>query len=295
MTDLSEVYQGGRTVVNPRRRSLGLSVFAVGVLLVVGAIPIATTDLASWFGLDVYEARQTAGVLAGLGLPAVFVGIFLVLPASNVTRAAAAIGASLAVFGVVLFSYAYPYQWISNNPQLALGTTVLYASGTLVTFWCLFVGVATFKTRNDPGGTARIEITEEGQVRVISTGSSGALDSGSTPSIPGFGSVGLFGNDPDGTVPTQTNDGTQSDPVDADDSVVIPEPTSDGGAAATDDPAIEDDVLEAAQERGRPDTYCGNCQHFEYVSVDDEIIPYCGLHDDLMNDMNACPEWTSNS
>jgi hypothetical protein len=319
MTDLSEVYQGGRTVVTPQQRWLGMSVFAVGVLLVVGAIPVATTELSSWFGLDVYQARQTAGVLAGFGLPAVFVGIFVVLPASNATRAAAAIGASLAVFGVALFSYAYPYQWLANNPRLALATTAVYAAGTLVTFWCLFVAVATFKTRNDPGGTARIEITEEGQVRVISTGSDTTFGSGGTPSIPGFGSVGLFGGEPDGTVPTQTNDESQADPGDTDDSVVLSdstgtddsvtmdrstgtddsvvmsEPTSDGGMAATADPAIEDDVLESAQERGQPDTYCGNCSHFEYVSVDGEIVPYCGLHDDLMDDMEACPEWTGNN
>lgn len=295
MTDLSDVYQGGRTVVNPQQRLVGMAVFAVGVVLVVGAIPIATTDLSSWFGLDVYEARQTAGVLAGLGLPAVFVGIFVVLPASNATRAAAAIGASLAVFGVVLFRYAYPYNWLSNSPSLALGTTALYAAGTLVTFWCLFVAVATFKTRNDPGGTARIEITEEGQVRVISTGSDGSLGSGSTPSIPGFGSVGLFGNDPDGAVPTQTNDSTQSDPADTDDSIVMPEPTSDGGIATEDDPAIEDDILESAQQRSQPDTYCGNCAHFEYVSVDGEIVPYCTLHDDLMDDMDACADWSGNN
>jgi len=298
MTDLSEVYQGGRTVVSPQQRVLGMSVFAVGALLVVGAIPVATTDLASWFGLDVYEARRAAGILAGLGLPAVFVGIFVVLPASNATRATAAIGASLAVFGVVLFNYAYPYRWISNDPQLALATTAFYATGTLVTFWCLFVAVATFKTRNDPGGTARVEITEEGQVRVISKPSGSSPSSG--PSIPGFGSVGLFGNDPDGTVPTQTNSTTRSQPEQTDDAIVVSDSdagmaTSDGGVATESDPAIEEGILESAQERGKPDSYCGNCAHFEYVSVDGEILPYCGLHDDLMNDMDACEEWTENT
>ncbi|SDJ55236.1 hypothetical protein SAMN05216226_10521 [Halovenus aranensis] len=289
MTDLSDVYEGGRTVVDPQQRLLGMAVFAVGAVLVVGAIPIATTDLSSWLGLDLYEARQAAGVLAGLGVPAVFVGIFVVLPASDTTRAAAAIGASLTVFGVALFSYAYPDQWLSNDPQFALGTIALYLAGTLVTFWCLFVAVATFKTRDDPGGTARVEITEEGKVRVIRPTESG------TPGIPGFGSVGLFGNDPDGAVPTQTNDGSQAAPAATDDSVVMAEPTSDGGAATTGDPAIEDDVLESAKTRRRPDTYCGNCDHFRYVSVDDEYVPYCGLHEDVMDDMDACSEWTSNN
>ncbi len=288
MTNLSEVYEGGRTVVSPQQRLVGMSVFAVGAMLVVGAIPIATTDLSSWLGLDVYGARQTAGVLAGLGLPAVFVGIFVVLPTSNATRAAAAIGASLALFGVVLFTYAYPYQWLSNSPQLALTTTVVYTTGTLITFWCLFVAVATFKTRNDPGGTARLEITEEGTVRLITP------DAGER-SLPGFGSIGLFGNDPEGTVPTQTNDTTQSDPTESDDSIVIAEPTSDGGTATADDPAIEDRTREAARQRRRPDAYCGNCTHFQYVTANGTLVPYCGLYDDLMDDIDACEEWTANS
>ena len=298
MTDLSEVYEGGmRTVADPRQRLVGMSVFAVGALMAVGAIPIATTGLASWLGFDVFGARQVAGVLAGLGLPAAFVGIFVVLPASDATRAAAAIGASLAVFGVVLFSYAYPYRWISTSPALALGTTVLYTAGTLVTFWCLFIGLATFKTRNDPGGTARIEITDEGKIRLVSTGpgTSGPSATGGTTSrrsLPGFGSVGLFGNSPDGTVPTQTNDGSASAPEKHDDAIVMPQPTSDGGNATRNDPAVEDDILEAAKQRGQPDAYCGNCTHFEYVSVNDKITPYCGLNDTLMEDMEACEEWT---
>jgi len=320
MTSLSEVYEGGvRTVVDRRQRLLGMSLFAVGVAMVVGAITIATTDLSAWFGFDVIEARSRAGVLAGLGLPAVFIGIFTVLPASDVTRATAAIGASLAVFGVVLFTYAYPQRWLSNDPTFALATIVLYSIGTLLAFWCLFVAIATFKTRNDPGGTARIEITEEGKVRVISSGPTTTTtepdESGSRPSIPGFGSVGLFGNDPDGTVPTQTN-GTESttEPDRKDGGIVISEPstdggsttsrngaptgtprnsaiTSDGGGVATADDGVDAEVFEAAQERGRPDRYCGNCTHFEYVRADGDIEPYCGFHGRLMDDMDACDQW----
>jgi len=279
MTSLSEVYEGGvGSVVDPRQRVLGMALFAAGAAMVVGAIPIATTDLPARQGLGIFAARELAGVLAGLGLPAVFVGIFAVLPAGRATRAAATIGASLAVFGVALFAHAYPYQWISSDPQLALATTALYSLGTLVTFWCLFVGVATFKRRNDPGGTARLEITEEGRVRVVST------DRG----VPGFGSVGLFGRDPDGDVPTQTND----DPAEP---AARAEPTSDGGSAVAKPDAAEAEIIEAAAERGRPDEYCGNCTHFEYVRADGEIVPYCGLDDRLMDDMDACEAWQSNS
>jgi len=305
MTSLSEVYEGGvRTVVDRRQRWLGMALFAVGVTMVVAAITIATTDVSTWFGFDVIEARSSAGVLAGLGLPAAFVGIFAVLPAGGATRGAAAIGASLAAFGVVLFAYAYPERWLSNDPTFALATIAVYSAGTLLTFWCLFVAIATFKTRNDPGGTARIEITEEGNVRIINAGPATAEpeETGSRPSIPGFGSVGLFGSDPDGSVPTQTNATEQSrqstpEPDRRDDGIVMAEPTSDGGSAVADDGATDDvagvgaDVLEASQERGRPDEYCGNCAHFEYVRADGEIKPYCGYHRELMDDMDACERW----
>jgi hypothetical protein len=40
------------------------------------------------------------------------------------------------------------------------------------------------------------------------------------------------------------------------------------------------------------DRYCGNCAHFDYVRTDRGIQPYCGLHDELMDDMDACEEWS---
>jgi hypothetical protein len=311
MASLSEVYQGGvGSVVDPRQRLFGMGLFVVGAAMVVSAIPVATTDLGASLGLDVYEARELAGVLAGLGLPAVFVGIFAVLPASDLTRATAAIGASLAGLGVVLFVYAYPHQWLSNSPELAIGTTVVYALGTLVTFWCVFVGVATFKTRNDPGGAARLEITDEGIVRVVSTDSV----------LPSFGSVGLFGSEPTGTVPTQTNQtdehegtetafepsGDRDEDKNKEGDVVSeptmkapvqqsePEPTGDGAGAVVDSTGVNDDIVQATRTRGNPDRYCGNCTHFEYVRADGQITPYCGLTDTLMEDMDACEDWTPN-
>ncbi len=307
MTSMTDVYDGGvGTVATRRRQVFGTALFVGGVAMVVGAIPLATTDLGSALGLDVYGARELAGVLAGLGVPAVFVGIFTVLPASRVTRATAAIGASLAVFGVAVFGYAYPYNWMTTDPALAIATTLLYTAGTLVTFWCLFLAVATFKRRNDPGGTARLRITDEGAVRIVSGESDGA----------GLGGIGLFGTQPDGEVETQTNDEEENEET------VVPEPsvedsqpgntpspepsvrpTSDGAGgiqATTDLPDGEpqtptDKVRAAVRERGRPDSYCGNCTHFEYVRAEDEITPYCGFHDDLMDDMDACDQWEPNS
>ena len=217
MTALSDAYAG--TVADQRGRGrlyLGVGLFVVGAILVVAGIVAAGSGLLTAQGYSLGEARWIAGILGGVGVPAVFLGIFTILPAGRTTRGAALIGASIAVFGVALFAYAYPCQWIGNTcatggPNLTLPTAGVYFLGTLTTFWCLFTGVANFKTRNDPGGTVRMEIRNiAGQ-----TDDPEEHDEGGS-----LGGVGLFGADPDGDVATQTN---------------TPGSTPAGGAAATSD------------------------------------------------------------
>ena len=331
MTSLSEVYEGGvRTVVDRRRRVLAMVLFAVGMAMGAAAIALTTTGLRSAFSLGIVEAREVAGVLAGLGLPAAMVGIFAALPASDETRAAAAIGASVAVFGVLLFVYAYPSRWLANDPALALATVAIYTLGTLVTFWCLFVAVATFSRRNDPGGTARVEITDEGKIRLVSRESD--PESSLTPGVPavaGLGGIGLLGRDPDGDVPTQTNVGGDGDDVQVPEPWADygpetgaahtgaadatgespsqpatggraessperrPEPTSDGGQSVAQDPGAE--VISGATDGSQPDPYCGNCAYFEYVEVAGDLDPYCGYHQEFMEDLEPCDRWTANT
>jgi len=314
MASLTDVYDGHvRTVTTARRVSLGASVFVVGVAMVVGSVGTATTAVGAQFGLDLIEARRLAGILAGVGLPAAILGVFTVLPASRAARAAAAIGASLSVLGVTLFSVAYPTHWFETGASaLALASLLVYFAGAITTLGCLFTALATFKTRNDPGGTAKMHLTESGTVRLVE-------DTFGTDR--GLGGVGLFGTDPDGDVTTQTNRSSPprstQDTAPEDTAEVLTDTddtsgrsktpggqaaTADGGSATVEnqpaddhdrfDPAMDDaEFLDAATERGRPDAYCGNCAHFEYVKVDGEIEPYCGLASELMDEMDACSEW----
>jgi cytochrome c biogenesis protein CcdA len=329
MTSLSEVYEGGvRTVVDRRRRVLAMVLFAAGVTMGAVAILLTTTGVRSWVGLSVVEGREVAGILAGLGLPAAMIGIFGALPASDETRAAAAIGASVSVFGVLLFVYAYPDRFLSNEPALAVATVAIYTLGVLVLFWCLFVAVATFSRRNDPGGTARVEVTDEGTVRLVSRESEESPSTTDMPSVPGLGGIGFLGRDPDGDVPTQTNVDGDTGTVQAPDpasetsfegdpstdspveairttesdtqssqsrgaparSVPEPEPTSDGGQSIATGPEAE-----VISESAQPDAYCGNCAYFEYVEVAGDLDPYCRYHQEFMDDLEACDQWTANT
>ena len=297
MPSLSEVYEGKERVVGLRRLTLGLGVFAAGSLLVVAGVVVATTGVL--YGSDVAALtakRQLGGVLAGVGVPAVFLGVFAVLPSGRLTKAAAVVGAGIGVVGVALFTHAYPCRWSGSvcgagKPDLTLATVGLYSLGVLLTFWCLFVGVANFKTRNDPGGTARVNVTRTSETRYVpverSSGSGG-----------GAGGVGFFGDTPDGGVATQTGGpGTASDGGTDSESITSPldesnpqassggpEPTSASTATSTNGPGTT-----------AGDVYCGNCAHFEYVRTDEGIQPYCGAHEELMDDMDPCREWESRS
>ncbi|MFW6320790.1 MAG: DUF7139 domain-containing protein [Halohasta sp.] len=307
MTDLSEAYKGTVASQQGRHRLyLGVGLFCFGAVLLAVGIIAAGSGLLTSRGYSIGQTRWVGGILGGLGLPALSLGVFTVLPADRRTRTAALVGASLSVFGVAIFAHAYPCQWIGTtcaNPgtDLTLPTAGVYALGTLTTVWCLFIGVANFKIRNDPGGTVTMEITREGRTETVEVERS---------ELGGFGGIGFFGSTPDGEVETQTNPRGRQPAAGT---------TSDGGAtaeslsspldaSATETTEGPDGSRSTGVDRigpGTPsrsgemptessvDRYCGSCAEFKYVRTDTGIRPYCGYHDELMDDMDACEEWRS--
>lgn len=306
MTSLAEVYHGARNE-SLRRLYLGTGLFAAGALLSVVAIVVSSTAILQPFGVGVLGAREIAGVLAGLGVPAVFVGIFTVLPASDRERVVAAVGAAIAVLGVVLFWATYPERWITAaENHLTLPVTAVYFLGVLTTFWSLFTAVVNFKVRNDPGGTVTIERTVGGETKLVEVPVS-ELEGSTLAELGGMGGVGVVGDVDRETVMAES----ASEP--RDDAVVVqqsaaessPEtgrrsaagrstPASDGGTQ-TEPGARPGSSDRATAHASNPDRYCGNCEQFDYVNDDGDIRPYCGHHDELMDDMEACDDWSPNA
>ncbi|WP_336022027.1 DUF7139 domain-containing protein [Halobellus salinisoli] len=313
MPSLSEVYRGKQTGASLRRLLFGLGLFLAGGLLVVSGIVVATTDLL--YGSDVAALtakRQLGAVLAGVGIPSVFLGIFAVLPSGRLTKAAAVVGAGVAVVGVALFTYAYPCHWsgslcADSTPDLTLLTVGIYFLGAMLTFWCLFVGVANFKTRNDPGGTAMVSVTRRHETTYVPV---------ERPRS-GFGGIGFFGGTPDGEVETQTGSAGPGPASDGgSDAEVISSPLDDSSATPSNPATPTSPSRSASSTPSEPaspstrapsqpsagpsgnrnfdaaDSYCGNCAHFEYVRTESGIEPYCGAHEELMDDMDPCEEWT---
>jgi hypothetical protein len=281
MTSLAETY-GTRGSRARRRLLAGTGLFLSGALLIVAGIVVASTGVMSAFGIGTFGAREIAGIVAGLGVPAVFVGVFTVLPASRKERAAAAVGAVTAVTGVFLFSMAYPEQWAANGAggsDMTFTVLVVYFAGALTTFWVLFTAVVNVKF-SGPGGTVTLQ-------RIIrrATGSTtdGSHRPGSKPGGSNAGSVGIAGGLADTTdaATDPTSDGGSEGEV-----LRTPEPS--GGTSET--PSPEEPSVPAD-----PDRYCGNCTHFQYVRTEQGIQPHCGFYDELMDDMEPCEQWTANT
>ncbi|PSP38982.1 ribonuclease BN [Halobacteriales archaeon QH_7_65_31] len=296
MTSLADVYDGGASGPGRQRLYAGLGLFAAGAVCTVIGIVLGTSSGGGGVaGFDVVATRTLAGVFAGLGLPAIFLGAMTVLPkATRTVQVASWVGAAIAVVGVVMFVSVYPDNWFGMTPDYTLPVTAVYFVGVITTFWSLFVAVANFKARNDPGGTVRLEVTREGETRVVEVSNDRLRE--------GLGGIGLLGGTPDGNAETQTNgpDGSTgtSRPNSGGGQVL----GSDGGATterirevggSSPDPTAEVDRLSTSdRESGVGDRYCGNCSEFKYVRTDDGLQPYCGLHEEIMDDMDACEQWT---
>jgi len=334
MTSLAEVYEETSEGPELQRLYLGTGLFVGGVALTLLAILIASTSVLSGFDVGLYDARKIAGLLGGVGVPAVLMGVFTVLPTSRRIKAAAAIGASICVLGVSLFWHAYPTYWITGPgaQDLTLQVVGVYFVGLVTAVWCLFTAVVNFKTRNDPGGTVKMEITREGETKVVEVPKSQVSEVSD-----GVGGVGMFGETPEGNVETQTNrpdrssgpsgtatasgasggsgfgsggggattggtfgsSGTSSRSGSEPGVGLQPGPASDGGATTKeiDSPLDEDsdaELLDDGPDPSRADTYCGNCAHFDYVR-DRGMQPYCAYHDEVMDDMEPCEGWAPNN
>jgi len=188
MTSLTEVYDGTAPEVTSRRLYAGTAFVVLGAALAVVAVLVATTDFVGGYAVELsgemaaqFATVRAAGVLAGLSVPIILVGVFVVLPAGRRVQAAAAISASLCLLGVALFWHAYPAHWRYGGDQLTLEVSVVYLLGLLTAVWCLFTAVATFKRRNDPGGALQMNVTRHNKTVIESdesdSGGLGASDS----------------------------------------------------------------------------------------------------------------------
>lgn len=169
MTSLGDAYdERGWDGRDPRWIAIGAGSFVVGVVAIVAAIALVATPVSDALGLvGTFEAREPAGVLAGLGVPAMLLGVVAVLPSSRRQGIGVVVGSLICLAGVGLFVHAYPQQWPPAEPSLAFETTMTYFVGAVMAFWSVFSTVASYRVRNNPQGTVRMELTRQGETKTV--------------------------------------------------------------------------------------------------------------------------------
>ncbi|WP_436933544.1 DUF7139 domain-containing protein [Halovenus marina] len=166
MPSLGEAYdRRGDTVRQPRRVLAGLVLVGsgvVGLLVALGLIAVAGASI---------TARSYAGLAAGVGIPLMLLGVVVVLPSSREIRVGVLFGTAISGVGVWLFSRAYPDQWVSAVDSIAFETLFIYGVGCAIALWFVFAAIATFRRRNNPYGTVRLEVVRQGETQTVEVSS----------------------------------------------------------------------------------------------------------------------------
>ena len=169
MEHLGDAYSGRRWEGrDPRRVYAGATLGGLGALAVVLGLLVVTTPVGGWLGAsDLRAAEKLAGTLGGLGIPAMFLGVVAVLPSSRRENVGVVVGAACCLVGIVLFQVAYPQQWTTGAETLAFETAMAYFLGAALAFWFVFTAMASFRTRNNPQGMVRLELTRQGKKQTV--------------------------------------------------------------------------------------------------------------------------------
>ncbi len=162
MPSLGEAYDRNRFGDRDPRR-----VYAGGALGLAGALAVLVAIILVAIGGDATAFKAYAGLLAGLGIPAMLLGVVFVLPADRRERVGVLAGAFITTAGVWLFWHAYPTQWTRTANSMAFETVFVYALGGAIALWFVFTALATTRLRNNPQGTVRLELVRQGETRTV--------------------------------------------------------------------------------------------------------------------------------
>ncbi|MFB6310685.1 MAG: hypothetical protein ABEH64_05820 [Salinirussus sp.] len=142
-------------------------VYAGLVALFVGAIALLVALGLVAIGGDNVGPKKFAGIIGGLGVPALLIGVVLVLPADRRHRAGVVTGTALTLAGVTLFWHAYPAHWTRTADPLAFPTALIYGVGGAVALWFVFAAIASTRLRNIPAGTVTLELVRQDSTETV--------------------------------------------------------------------------------------------------------------------------------
>lgn len=105
----------------------GLGLGAVGVVLFLYSATLPGNELST------YGVREVAAVAAAFGLPALLVGVVVLLPVDRRMLYVAGTGSVVCLAAIGLFAWAYPYNWnVTPSPDYSAQGVAIYSTGLVL-------------------------------------------------------------------------------------------------------------------------------------------------------------------
>jgi hypothetical protein len=101
----------------------GIGLALIGIVIFLASATLPADDLFR------YTLREIAGAAGAVGLPALLLGVTVLLPVDRKAVYAAAAGTAICLVGVGLFSASYPYAWNVAGADRSGQVVAVYAAG----------------------------------------------------------------------------------------------------------------------------------------------------------------------
>lgn len=154
---------------NERDIYAGFALFFAGIAL--GAVGVAVFLASASTGPNAWGLREVAGVCGALGLPALLLGVTVLLPVDDRAVYAGVAGSAVCLAATVWFTRAYPYNWNVEGSDVSGQVVGLYAVGfvpvvaatgaALVGYRVEQVQAGESGTEADDGSAATDDVAEE--------------------------------------------------------------------------------------------------------------------------------------
>jgi len=137
---------------------VGLGLGAIGVVVFLYSATLPPNELST------YAVREIAGVAAAVGLPALLLGIVVLLPVDKRMLYVAAAGSAVTVAAIVIFVWAYPRDWnVAVPPDYSAQAIATYSIGIALVVAATGAALVAHRVERVTDGATAAEATDDNE------------------------------------------------------------------------------------------------------------------------------------
>ena len=140
---------------------LGLGVVGIAVFLYSATLPPNE--------LSTYAVREVAAVAATVGLPALLLGVVVLLPVDRRMLYLAGVGSAVCVVAIALFVWAYPHNWnVVNPPDYSAQGVAIYGAGLVLVIASTGAALVAHRVEQAAGDASAASADDDSDVETVS-------------------------------------------------------------------------------------------------------------------------------